>query len=348
MEISTPGRICLFGEHQDYLGLPIIAMAISLRSHIKGQKSTNQNIIIRKSDLDDVESFSLNDLKYDHSRDYYKSAFKICLSEGLQFSYGLNCEVSSDIPIQAGTSSSSAIMVSWIHFLSKMADNPPDWNREIIAKLAYQAEVLEFNEPGGMMDQYTTAIGGCIYLDQQPFSVKQLQPKLKTFVLGNSNQPKDTMAILKRCRDQRISIMEKLNTIYPDVSFNNCSDEHGKSILNHEEQALLEGTIENREILFQGMKELQKNEIDHNRIGQLLSDHHAVLRDKLKVSTEKIDNMIEASINAGALGAKVNGSGGGGCMFAYAPNNSNDIANAIENAGGTAHIIHADDGTRID
>ena len=28
MEITTPGRICLFGEHSDYLGLPIIAMAM--------------------------------------------------------------------------------------------------------------------------------------------------------------------------------------------------------------------------------------------------------------------------------------------------------------------------------
>ena len=24
----APGRICLFGEHQDYLGLPVIAMAV--------------------------------------------------------------------------------------------------------------------------------------------------------------------------------------------------------------------------------------------------------------------------------------------------------------------------------
>ncbi|MBT4369578.1 MAG: galactokinase family protein, partial [Candidatus Marinimicrobia bacterium] len=35
MEISTPGRICLFGEHQDYLGLPVIAMGISLRAKIR-------------------------------------------------------------------------------------------------------------------------------------------------------------------------------------------------------------------------------------------------------------------------------------------------------------------------
>jgi galactokinase len=25
MIVSTPGRLCLFGEHQDYLGLPVIA-----------------------------------------------------------------------------------------------------------------------------------------------------------------------------------------------------------------------------------------------------------------------------------------------------------------------------------
>ena len=38
MKIVTPGRICLFGEHQDYLGLPVIAMAISLRISIVGEK----------------------------------------------------------------------------------------------------------------------------------------------------------------------------------------------------------------------------------------------------------------------------------------------------------------------
>jgi galactokinase len=40
--ISTPGRICLFGEHQDYLGLPVIAMAISLRATIRGDKRTDK------------------------------------------------------------------------------------------------------------------------------------------------------------------------------------------------------------------------------------------------------------------------------------------------------------------
>jgi galactokinase len=31
IKVSAPGRICLFGEHQDYLGLPVITAAIDLR-----------------------------------------------------------------------------------------------------------------------------------------------------------------------------------------------------------------------------------------------------------------------------------------------------------------------------
>jgi galactokinase len=47
------------------------------------------------------------------------------------------------------------------------------------------------------------------------------------------------------------------------------------------------------------------------------------------------------------LGGKINGSGGGGCMFAYAPNNPEAIAEAIENMGGKSYIVGGDRGTVI-
>jgi len=37
LSVSAPGRICLFGEHQDYLGLPVITVAINLRIAIEGR-----------------------------------------------------------------------------------------------------------------------------------------------------------------------------------------------------------------------------------------------------------------------------------------------------------------------
>jgi galactokinase len=56
--------------------------------------------------------------------------------------------------------------------------------------------------------------------------------------------------------------------------------------------------------------------------------------------------MLEVAMKAGALGGKINGSGGGGCMFAYAPENTEKVAEAIEAAGGKAYIIEVGEGVK--
>ena len=197
MEISTPGRVCLFGEHQDYLGLPVLAMAISLRSVIRGTYRNDSMVIIHKPDIGKIEKFSFNNLEYASPRDHFKSGLKVCKKFGFKFSKGFECDLRSNIPIKAGTSSSSSILVSWIHFLSQIADNAKNLDRNTIAELAYQAEVVEFNSPGGMMDQYSTALGGLIYLESDPkISIEEINTKLGAFVLGDSMEQKDTIGIL--------------------------------------------------------------------------------------------------------------------------------------------------------
>ena len=350
MEISTPGRICLFGEHQDYLGLPVIPMAISLRTRLIGKNRSDSKFIINKPDLNEEESFSFDELDYTKPRDYFKSGLKICINEGLTFSTGFDCEITSQIPAQAGCGSSSAIMVSWIHFLSQMADERADWDQEKIGELAYKAEVQEFSEPGGMMDQYSSAIGNLIYLESEPkISIESMKPNLGTFVLGDSCEPKDTMEILQRCRDSRLAIFEKIKLQNPNFSLHEIKlEEISQYNLNTDEVTLLSGTIQNRDLLRQALPELKNAEPDHKKIGILLSEHHSISREVLKVSTPKIETMLDASINAGALGGKINGSGGGGCMFAYAPDNPGKVVEAIEKEGGIAYTIHSEVGTRID
>jgi galactokinase len=348
MEISTPGRICLFGEHQDYLGLPVIAMAISLRAKIIGEKRSDNQVNIHKPDLGETETFSLDDLSYTKPRDYFKSGIIVCKNAGLTFSTGFECEVTSKIPIRAGTSSSSAISVSWIHFLAQIADVRPNWDQKKIAELAYKTEVEEFNEPGGMMDQYTTAMGNLIYIQSEPgITIESLNPILGTFVLGDSCEPKDTMGVLSRCRDSRLEIIQKLKMKNPTFTIHTLGEGADISDLNASEIQLYKGTLKNRDLLKRALPELEKEEPNHESIGQLLSDHHQVLRDVLQVSTPKIEAMMDAASNAGALGGKINGSGGGGCMFAYAPNNPEQVAEAIEKVGGKAYIVQKAEGTRI-
>ena len=347
MEITTPGRICLFGEHSDYLGLPIIAMAISLRAKISGQKRTDNQVIIYQPDINETETFSLKDLRYTKPRDYFKSCIKTCQNEGLVFSSGFECEVSSEIPIRAGASSSSAINVSWIHFLSKMADNPIEWTQEKIGELTYQAESTEFNEPGGMMDQYTTAMGHIIHLESEPhISIQSLNPELGSFVLGDSEQPKDTMGILKRLNDSRVEILNTLRAKNPTINIHTMNNDTNLSDLNKEQRKMYKGTVQNRNLLRKALVELKKNKPNYQLIGTLLTELHVVLRDIFYISTPKIESMLEAALSAGALGGKITGSGGGGCMFAYAPAHPEKVAEAIEQAGGKAYIVHSDNGTQ--
>ena len=56
-------------------------------------------------------------------------------------------------------------------------------------------------------------------------------------------------------------------------------------------------------------------------------------------ATEKILRLCQAAKNAGALGAKQMGAGGGGCMLAIAPGKEKEVARAIEKTGGRAWIF---------
>lgn len=351
LKISTPGRICLFGEHQDYLQLPVIPAAISLRISIEGKRNKYSEIVIKLPDIHSKIHFSINDeLSYVHDRDYFRSAFNVLKREGFTFSSGFDCIVHGKIPIRGGTSSSSAMVVSWINFLSRMSDQNRTLLPDEIARLAYKAEVLEFNEPGGMMDQYSTSLGGMLYLSFYPeIFIKPINVKMGNYVLGDSRMKKDTKGTLSRVKESIVHINEKLSTVYPEFSLQtiHLSDlDRFRKELNKDEMNLLEGTIRNRDITIEAYKLLEITPLNEKLFGRLLTEHHQVLRDALHISTKKIDTMIDAALNAGAMGGKINGSGGGGCMFVYAPHNTEEVADVIEKVGGKAYIITIDEGTK--
>jgi len=351
LKISTPGRICLFGEHQDYLHLPVIACAISLRISIKGVRRKDMLVKINLPDISDQESFSIaHPIIYNKERDYFKSSVNILIKNSFTFSSGFNCTVKGKIPINAGTSSSSAMIVTWINFLTRMSDQATILLPDELARFAYEAEVVEFSEPGGMMDQYSTSIGGIVYIDFFPSTiVTRLNTNLKTFVLGNSGEPKNTKYILRHVKGQILLVDIILRKTYngfslQDVVIKDISK--FQDCLSEPQYKILQGTISNRDITRIAKEELNKKNPDHQMIGKLLNEHQTILKEVLGITTPKIDKMIQAALDAGAYGAKINGSGGGGCMFAYAPEDPERVKTAIEQAGGEAFIINPDSGSR--
>jgi len=353
IRISTPGRICLFGEHQDYLQLPVIACAISLRIRIEAQPRHDMLIRLALPDIGTSVDLSLQEKPgFVHERDYFRSGLKVLREAGFAFDSGFDGTITSTIPVNAGTSSSSALVVSWINLLSRISTQHQVLDPVRIAGYAHQAEVVEFHEPGGSMDHLTTALGHIQYIAFSPVvSFERLRPPLGTFVLGNSGHPKNTTAILSQTKNRTISIMKKLQAKNPDLSYHSMTladAETAMKTLTLEENHLLTGTLRNRDITQDALALMRSEPFDMTRFGELLTEHHQILRDNLGVSTPKIDRMLDAALEAGAHGGKINGSGGGGCMFVYAPSEPEKIAEAITKEGGKTYIVSVDEGTRRD
>ena len=92
-------------------------------------------------------------------------------------------------------------MVAWLALLLATQEHSLPTEPEDIARYAHRAEVIEFGEPGGMMDHYTAALGGVLYMrfDGDPV-IERLPTTVDGLVLGDSGLPKATTEVLSRSR----------------------------------------------------------------------------------------------------------------------------------------------------
>jgi galactokinase len=349
--VSAPGRICLFGEHQDYLGLPVIAAAISLRIGITAQVSSNSHFHLIMPDIGEEAQIDIHaEQSYSHARDYLRSSINVLKREGLSWSQGYEVWMHGDIPINAGTSSSSAMVVMWLRFLLEIGQPPRAFTTDDLARWGHRSEVLEFGEPGGMMDHYCAAKGGVLWIDTRPpFAAESWDIPLSGIVLGNSLQPKATLETLGMRRRDVSEGIALLREKLPAFDLATTPLEEAETFLKDLPEVparRLRANLINRDLTLQARETLLRRDL--TRLGALLYAHHEQLRDGLNLSTEKIERMMDAALEAGAQGGKINGSGGGGCMFAYAPGCEEEVAEAIRREGGVPYIVSVDRGAEVE
>lgn len=351
LKVKTPARICLFGEHQDYLGLPAISAAINLYMRISAEKHEDRKVYFYLSTFHHSVEFDLEfPLQYSIDRDYIKSVFNVLHRKGVKFNWGINGVIASDIPVNSGASSSTALVVCLTKLLLEFADDPRKDFPEIIADLAHQAEVVEFEEPGGKMDHYTCSVGGVLFIDFTENKFEELLPTLDGLVLGNSGRPKNTREILKRTKQAQQTAISELRKLYPKFNlrttpFKEVKDEIKR--LPSELQPYAEAAIRNKEITMKARELLSSESFSHEELGRLLWEHHLILRNLLKVSTPAIEKILNEAFKAGALGGKINGSGGGGTVVIYAPGREEWVKEAVERVGKGAHIVEISDGVKV-
>jgi len=350
----APGRTCLFGDHQDYLGLPIIACAINRYITLKAVKN---NLNTFNIDLPNINQKRVIHIHDEHltleNEDFIIAALRVLKRKNCIPTFGYNIKITGTIPINAGISSSSALTVSWVQFLLEAFGPKELLTPESISQLAYEAEVLEFNAPGGKMDQYSIGLGNIIYLETgNHFSYQVLQKPLTGLIMAESGIPKETLGLLKRLKENSWKAIREVEKNVKTFKLEEAKVEDLEmylSFLTDDLKPYFEAAIGNFDVTKKALASFKEEELNLIEIGNLMNQHHHYLKNLLKITVPKIDAMINAALNAGAFGAKIVGSGGGGSIAALSPKNKEQqIIEAVLNVGAKdAYAVSVDKGARI-
>lgn len=365
---STPSRICLFGEHQDYLGLEVIASAVDLRFHARARRRNDRLLHIRIRDEaegvlnapDDapLQEFAIDldePLVYDGGRDYFKSAVNVLRRAGAEFDTGADVTLTSDIPIGKGMCSSTTMVVVFVRALAQLYGCAGAEDPMRTAHLAWEAEVEEFGEPGGKMDHYASALGGLLHID---FSTGDARPERLDaripgcFILFDSLERKDTLGVLKKSKFPTLEAIDQLRPCGVR-SVRDFYLDPGKedllSQLDETHREKLRANINNYRIQREAYEMLRSGRFDEERFGALLRRHYENLSGGLHISTGRIDQILRTAYDSGALGGKFNGTGGGGCCFVYARReDAGRVLEAVEALGYPGRILLPDSGVRAE
>ena len=343
----------------------MIAAAINRYITIKGSPTTTTgqppSFTINMPNLPNSPSTSIQLpknaqlLPYEEKRDYLKSGINVGLKQGLKWGDSWNVELTGNIPINAGASSSSAMVIAWMLFLHQTNDAKIE--PRLLGELGYNAEVAEFNEAGGMMDHFASAFGNIVEVTSRPsFQATYLPGQLTGFVLANSGKKKDTVDDLKRVKSRALEGFKILEEIIPNFDrFTTPLEEVSQHLSSLKEplRKVAEGNLINRDITQQALQffiDLGDNvptPDQQKKLGALLAHHHKILSQNIGVSISIIDKMEEIAREAGGLGGKINGSGFGGTMFSYAPDKQDEVVVALTDAGYDAWAIDVSEGAKV-
>lgn len=303
---SAPGKVILFGEHFVVYGKPSLVMAISRRVYVVVEEYEAGKVVV-ESDLGysglftgDVYKPLLGGLRGESIlKPVYIAATKTLKSLGINS--GLKISVSSEIPIASGLGSSASTFIATVAataYLFGYCLNP-----EELFSFSLKAEEYVHGTPSGV-DQ-TVAINGGLIEYSRFSGFKRVKSSIDIpLIIGNTGIPRSTGELVARVRrfaEENPKAMKALSSQIEEIA------------------------SEARNLLVKG---------DLHGLGMLMDRNQELLR-VIGVSHEKLEELILAAKKAGALGAKLTGAGGGGCMIALVTDSvKSNVVKAIKDAGG--------------
>jgi mevalonate kinase len=286
---SAPGKVILFGEHFVVYGIKAILCSINKRVTVTAEKTNGKKISINSK----IGKLVLEPNKIISEinsplKPFYYLANKAIENEDT----GIHIEIDSEIPLGAGLGSSSACCVAGSAAIFKLFR---DISKEEILEHAIEAEKTIFKNTSGA-DCTVCTYGGIMEYDKNN-GFKKIEDKPNfQLVIVNSNIEHSTQSMVSKVKEFENKNKEK---------FSNLSDL---------ESQLVEDVL----------KLVKENKT--KEIGEKMNKNQEYL-EILGISNNELTKMIRIG-QSSSFGAKITGSGGGGCIFALT--NESDSKNILK------------------
>jgi galactokinase len=313
-EFRAPGRVNLIGDHTDYNDGFVLPLAIGRECTVRSDTRQDGRVRLRslhhgKDSVDIAADGSEDPGGVEPEWGRYAAGVVRTLAERGRAPVGIDAVVSSTVPIGAGLSSSAALEVSLALALCDAAGLELDALE--LARACQESEHIATGVPCGIMDQIASILGRrnqALLIDCRSLEVDYvpLPSELDVLVVhsGVARTLEGSDYAERRAACEAVARRLGLDALR-DATLEQVADEPQARHVVTENLRVLEAT----EALIAG---------DTARVGRLLSESHASLRDDFEVSTPELDALCEALEQAGALGARLTGAGFGGCVVALA------------------------------
>jgi len=315
---EAPGRVNLIGEHIDYSEGFVLPFAIADRTYAAIASRTDGLVRIASHQRKEkIFSIDIHDVKPGSKGDWEKYVLGVIWSLGI--TEGLDILVDGNVPAGAGLSSSAALECSVAIALNQLSS----LNKSLqeLARATQKAENDYVGVPCGIMDQSVSLmaqVGSALLLDCRdlsteliPFSVADAGLELLIIDTQAHHALVDGGYAERRASCE--SVASKLNIpsmrhLTLEVLISN-KDKLSETEFIRARHAVTEiARVQDAVIALRAS--------DFVALGTLINQSHNSLRDDYTVSCPELDVAVEASLAAGALGARMVGGGFGGSAIA--------------------------------
>jgi mevalonate kinase len=271
------GKLILLGEHGVVYGRPAIAAALPRGAEALAKVAPKPRLEVEPWGV----AFDADEEQADPRSEMLRQAFRALLA-AYPKPPSLCVHARVALPGSAGLGGSAALSVAIVRALDEVLGI--ERSAEAVAEVALTAERVFHGNPSGVDTALASAGGVAVYRKGNPLEPIKLGRKL-TLVVGDSGEPGSTKETVASVARQYARSPQKLEQIFDGM----------EALVNNGKSALVAGELW--------------------RLGQLMVLNQKLLS-TLMLSTSRLEQMCQAAEDAGALGAKLTGGGGGGCMIA--------------------------------